>query len=214
MSRFRASVALASLVASLVMTAGVTSLSAEAASAAPNDPYPPTASALTVNRGTVRVGHSVRATGNGFNGDERVWITVLYHPLHGDHYTTVLQDYQIHANRRGRFSVRVRMYRPGTAIIEAYGVGSGRSASAPVRVIHTGHGPGGWVITRAGYTYSGEPTALSPATTSTLASPARNAGPTDPPAVTMAGLGMLALAGSALITRKTMRRRRKAATNG
>jgi hypothetical protein len=59
MSRFRASVALASLVTSLVMTAGVTTLSAEAASAAPNDPYPPTAPALTVNRGTVRVGGSV-----------------------------------------------------------------------------------------------------------------------------------------------------------
>jgi hypothetical protein len=213
MSRFRASVALASLVTSLVMTAGVTTLSAEAASAAPNDPYPPTAPALTVNRGTVRVGGSVRATGNGFRSHERVWITVLYHPLHWDHYTTV-QDYGIHANRNGRFSINVRMYLPGTAIIRAYGVRSGRSASAPVRVLRFGHGLGGWLITRAGYTYSGKPMAVSPVTTSTVASPPRKETPTDTPAVAVAGLGVLALAGSALITRKTMRRRRKAVTNG
>jgi len=214
MSRFRASVALASLVASLVMTAGVTTLSAEAASAAPNDPYPPTVPALTVNRGTVRVGSSVRATGKGFRSHERVWIAVLYHPLYWDHYTTVLQDYGVHANRNGRFSIKVRMYLPGTAVIKAYGVRSGRLASAPVRVLLFGHGLGGWMITRAGYTYSGRPMAVSPVTSSTVSSAPRNESPTGMPAVTLAGLGVLALAGSALITRNTIRRRRKAVPNG
>lgn len=209
MSRIRASVALASLVASLVMTAGVTTLSAEAASAAPHDPYPPAASALTVNRGTVRVGGSVRATGNGFRGHERVWVTVLYRPLYWDHYTTVLQNYGVHAGRNGKFSVSVRMYLPGTAIIKAHGVRSGRSASAPVRVLLFGHGMGGWLISRAGYTYSGKPEAVSPVITSMVASPPPTQTPTDTPAVAMAGLGVFALAGSALITRKTMRRRSK-----
>jgi hypothetical protein len=213
MSRFRASIALASLVASLVMTAGVTTLSTEAASAAPHDPYPPTASALTVNRGTVRVGSSVRATGNGFRSHERIRVTVLYRPLYWDHYTTVLQNYGIHAGRQGNFSVKVQMYLPGTAIIKAYGVRSGRSASAPVRVLLFGHGLGGWLISRAGYTYSGRPEAASPVITSTVASPAPAETPADPPAVALAGLGVFALVGSALITRRTMRRRRKAVVN-
>jgi hypothetical protein len=198
MSRLRASVAVASLVASLVMTAGVTIATTQSAVAAPTEPYPPTAPALTVNRGSVQVGNAVRASGNGFRPSERVLITILYRPPRWDHFETV-QSYDTHADRQGEFSVRAEMHLPGTAIILAQGIGSGRTASATVRVTRRGHGDGNWVITNAGYTVD----------TGSAAAPSKP-GSTSP-GIALAGLGVLALAGSAALTRRTMRRRRAAA---
>lgn len=143
MTRFRASVALASLVASLVMTVGGTLLPAEAASAvtAPHGPYPPTAPALTVNRGTVRAGSSVRASGNGFRSREWISIKVLYQTQHSSRQRAVLQS-RIYTNRRGGFSLNVRLSYAGTAIIQAYAGRTGRTASAAVRVLDVVHGHG------------------------------------------------------------------------
>src|SRR4051794_6760684 len=120
MSRIRAwGAALAGLAASMVMTAGLSAATTQAASAAPRAPYPPAASALTVNRGTVQIGGVVRATGHGFGKRETVRVTVLYKPLFWDHYTTVLQNYRTRTNRKGAFAVNVRMYLPGTAVVVA-----------------------------------------------------------------------------------------------
>jgi hypothetical protein len=194
MGRFRASVAFASLVASVVMTAGVTAATSQAATAAPNVPYPPAAPALTVNRGSVRAGASVKATGNGFRPSERIYVTILYRPpLWGP--ATSVQSYDAHADKKGSFAIRVEMRLPGTAIILAQGVRSGKTASATVRVTSNGHGDG-WTISPAGYT---TPTGTN--TTHTA------------PTVMLAGLGLLALAGSALITRGTIRRRRRVTAN-
>jgi hypothetical protein len=192
------------------MTAGVTTLTASAASAAPPQ-YPPTASALTVNRGTVRVGEAVRATGRGFGRNERVHVTVLYRSQHWDHYTTLFQSYSTRTNNKGKFSVNVRMHLPGTAIVRASGSRSGKSASAPVRVLLFsygnvfGHGHGGWSFTRAGYT---SPAGTTTATTA-VASPPRDKRPSPAAALAVAGLGAMALAGSVLITRRQVRRRRR-----
>jgi hypothetical protein len=193
MGRFRASVSFACLVASVVVTAGVTTATAQAASAAPAAPYPPAAPALTVNRGSVRAGDSVRATGNGFRPSERIYITILYRPpLWGP--ATSVQSYDTYATRKGTFSVWAEMHLPGTAVILAEGFRSGRSASATVRVTARGHGDGGWTIKKAAYT-------APPKQSDT------------PSGVLLAGLGALALAGSALITRGTMRRRRRSIQN-
>ena len=179
---------LASLVAALVMTAGVTAVTGTPAQAAPDDPYPPTASALTVNRGAVKVGASVRATGRQFSRNERIHLTVLYKPLNWDHYTTVLQNHRVRANGKGKFSVNVRMYLPGTAMIKARGLRSGKSAAAPVRVLLFGKGRDGWQITRAAHTPPAEPTTT--------------------PALALAGVTILALTGGTLITRRFSRRRK------
>ena len=218
MSRSRAWAVLASLVAWLVIAAGVTTLTTSAASAAPSPQYPPTASALTVNRGTVRVGEAVRATGRGFGKYERVYVTVLYRPTNWDHYTTLLQNYSARASRKGKFSISVRMHLPGTAIVQARGARSGKSASAPVRVLlfgpgglfgHGGlfgNGNSGWSMTPAGYTS----TSGTATTTSTVAAQPREEQPSSTPALAAAGLGVLGLAGSVVFTHRQMRRRRKA----
>jgi hypothetical protein len=208
MSRSRAWGVLASLVASLVMTAGVTTLTTSAASAAPQQ-YPPAASALTVNRGTVRVGEAVRATGRGFGRNEPVHVTVLYRPQHWNHDTTLFQSYSARTSSKGKFSVSVRMHLPGTAIVRAHGARSGKSASASVRVLLFGYGSvlghgkgGGWPFTRAGYVSSAN-------ATTAVAAPSQTQKPSNAPALAAAGLGATALAGSVLITRRQLRRRRK-----
>lgn len=193
MGRFRASLAFACLAASVVLTAGVTAATEQAAAAAPTAPYPPAAPALTVNRGSVRAGDSVRASGNGFRPSERIYITILYRPpLWGP--STSVQSYDTYATKKGTFSVWAEMHLPGTAVILAEGFRSGRSASATVRVTARGHGDGGWTIKKAAYT-----------------APPKQHG--TPPGALLAGLGALALAGSALITRGTMRRRRRSMQN-
>jgi hypothetical protein len=198
----------------LLMTAGVATLTTSAASAAPPQ-YPPTASALTVNRGTVRVGEAVRATGRGFGRNERVHVTVLYRPQHWDHYTTLFQSYSTRTSSKGKFSVSVRMHLPGTATVRAHGARSGKSASAPVRVLLFrygsvfGHantlGHGGWSFARAGYVASGDTATAA----SKVASPPRDEQPLNTPALAVAGLGAMAMAGTMLITRRQVRRRRK-----
>ena len=65
---------------------------------------------------------------------------MLYRPTHWDHYTSLFQRYSVRADRKGKFSVSVRLHLPGTAIVRAYGTRSGKSGSAPVRVLLFSHG--------------------------------------------------------------------------
>src|SRR5690349_12813816 len=65
---------LASMVAALAMMLGLT---ASAAQATPKH-YPPPPPSLVVDRGVVKAGASVRATGREFEGRERVFITVTF----------------------------------------------------------------------------------------------------------------------------------------
>jgi hypothetical protein len=103
------------------------------------------------------------------------------------------------------------MHLPGTAIVRARGARSGKSASAPVRVLLFSHGTvfghvsGGWPFLRAGYT---SPAGAASAPTAVASQP-RNEQPSNTPALAAAGLGAMALAGSVLITRRQVRRRRK-----
>jgi hypothetical protein len=207
MTRTRVWAVLAGLIASLVMTAGLSTMTAQSASAAPHGPYPPQPSTMTVNRGTVQVGGSVRVSGRGFGNRETVRVSVFYKPLFWDHYTSVLQDYRTRTDRRGGFSVSVRMVLPGRAVVIADGLRSGKGGSAPVRVLlfNQGHGNcncngGGWRITRAGYTYSGTaPVAMPVAVKPAPAEPDRT------PALAAAALGVVGLTGGVLIKRRRRR---------
>jgi hypothetical protein len=104
----------------------------------------------------------------------------------------------------------VRLHLPGTAIVRAHGARSGKTASAPVRVLlfsHGtvfGHGSGGWPFLRAGYT---SPAGAADAPATVVSAP-RDEQPSNTPALAAAGLGAMALAG-VLITRRQVRRRRK-----
>jgi hypothetical protein len=123
-------------------------------------------------------------------------VTVSYKPKNSRHWRTV-KTAVIRADRSGTFSVNVKMYSAGLVIITARGTNSHKSASAFVYVINKygGHG-GSWSIRSASYS---APLASKPAPESST------------PGLAVAGLGVLGVAGCALITSKTtVRHRRKA----
>ena len=72
MSRIRASTVLTTLVAMLAMLVGTVTLSATAASAAPKKHYPPPPPSLVVNKGVVKKGVTVKASGRTFAKREKV----------------------------------------------------------------------------------------------------------------------------------------------
>lgn len=194
MSRIRGSTVLATIVAMLVMAVGAVTLTPSAASASHKKHYPPPPPSLVVDRGVVKYGSTVRAFGRKYGSRERVYVTVSYKPNNSRHWRTV-RTAVVRTDRNGSFSIRIKLYNAGPVTITARG--SHQSASAFVYVIsnRSGHG-GGWSIRRASDT-----TPLS----GTPATPESNA-----PGLAAAGLGVLALAGSFLLTRRTIRRRRGA----
>ena len=196
MSRIRGSTLVATIVTMLVMAVGAITLSPTAASASPKKHYPPPPPSLTVDRGVVKSGTTIRATGRKYGSRERVYVTVSFKPSNARHWRTV-KTAVVRADRNGKFSIKIKVYSPGLVVITARGTSSRKSASAFVYVINKRGGHGGWWSIRPA-SYSA-PIASKPA-------------PASPhvPGLAVAGLGVLALTGCALVTRTTIRRRRKA----
>jgi hypothetical protein len=155
---------------------------------------------MVVNKGTVKVGVTVKATGRQYAGKELVTVTVTFTPKGSDTPKTVGKT-TVKADANGKIVVTVKTRAPGTAVITGKGTKSNKSASASVHIIDkTKGGQGGWTVKPASFT--GGPTGTS-VLTPVSATPGA-AG------VALAGLGALALIGSAIITRRTVRRRRQA----
>src|SRR3954471_1789958 len=109
MSRSRALAVLSSLVATLAMTVGVLTFTTGAASADPrghatgnHNQYPPVPPSLVVNKGVVKYGTSVRATGRNYAAKEKVYITVYFRPK-GSWKTRTVKTAAVRADRNGRF---------------------------------------------------------------------------------------------------------------
>ncbi len=195
MSRYRPFALLAALVAMLAAMVGV-ALTPGSASAAPN--YPPPPPSMVVNKGTVKAGVTVKATGRYFRGKEPVYVTVTF-TAKGSKKSKVVKKATVTANAKGQIVVTVKMSAPGTAVITGNGTKSKKSASASVHVIAKYKG-GGWTVKPASFT--GGPTGTSVLTP--VSATSGGAG------VALAALGAMALIGSAVITRRTVRRRRQA----
>ena len=194
MSRTRASTAFAAIATAVAIAAGTAAFTSVAATAAPKVHYPPPPPSLVVNRGVVKYGATVRATGVRYASREKVYITILFTPQ-GSHRTKVVKTAVAHTDRKGTFVINMRMTQPGVVIIKAIGKSSHKSASAFVNVISGKHGNGGWVIRNAAFTTgSASPTSTAPPGDAGLA---------------IAGLGVLGLAGSATFTHQAARRRRR-----
>jgi hypothetical protein len=203
MSRSRAWAALAAFVAMLAATLGVATLSPTAASAAPKVHYPPPPPSLVVNRGVVKYGVTVTATGRQFAGKEKVYLTVSYRAKGSNRWRTVKTS-GVRTDRKGKFVIGVKMSQPGQVIINAKGTQSHKGATAFVYVIDKKKGSGPWSIKRTAFSTGTTGTGTAVLTSSTR-TPSDNAG------LAIAGLGVMALAGSAVVARTTIRRRRKAA---
>ena len=160
MSRIRASTVLGTLVATLAMMAGIVTLSPTAASAtpyaSPKKHYPPPPPTLTVDRGVVKYGVTVRATGRRYAAREKVHVTVVYRPKGSYHWRTV-KTAVVRADHKGRFVIRVKMYRPGLVVIKAKGTQSRQYAAAAVYVIDRKKGHGYWSVRPASYTAAPPP---------------------------------------------------------
>jgi hypothetical protein len=209
MRRFRVSALLATLVATVALTIGTALAGAQPAAATPRH-YPPPPPRLTSNKGVVKYGVAVRVRGHQYQQRERVIVTVRLKARGSNSFRTVSR-YSTSADRRGDFTSYVRMARPGTVIIEATGSRSRGSASVLVFVIDKRKGHGGWTLRRVASTENtGATVAQAGATT---ASPARQPA-SDTAAVAVAALAAMSLAGSVLITRRIVRRRRKAPVAG
>jgi hypothetical protein len=130
-----------------------------------------------------------------------VYITVSYRAK-GSHRWRTVKRAVVRADRGGTFVVNVRMYQAGIVVIRAFGTKSHQDAAAYVYVVDKHKGGGYWSI---------RPAALStadtgPSQTALTPRPTTSSGGAG---LALAGLGVLALAGSAVITGQTVRRRRK-----
>lgn len=212
MTRSRVSAVFSAVVATVAMTMGLLAFTTGAASADPrghsngyHNHYPPPPPSVVVNKGVVKYGVTVKATGRKYAAKEKVYITV-YFKAKGSNKVKVVKTATVYADKNGKFTVNVKMSKAGIAIISAKGKTSRKSAQAAVYVINKKNGSGGWTIKPVSYT-----TGLTGpgAGTTTLTSTPQSA-PEGGAGLALAGLGIVALAGSAVVTRKTIRRRRAA----
>ncbi|MFI5494883.1 hypothetical protein [Actinoplanes sp. NPDC051859] len=200
MSRNRAIAFLTSVIAALAMSLGLTAFTATAASATPKVHYPPPPPSLVVNKGVVKYGVSVRATGRKYAKKEKVTVTVTFRKKGSTKWKTIKVS-TVRTDSNGKFTYNLKAFAAGVLIITAKGKNSRKSASAAVYVIDKKKG-GGWNIRRASFT-AGGPAGIGGTAVTPASSPADSNGAW----LAVAGLGVLALAGSTVVTRRTMRRR-------
>jgi hypothetical protein len=203
MSRYQAFARAASLAAMMVVaTVGVATLTPGSASATPGGSataaaaYPPPPPNMVVNKGTVKAGVTVKATGRSYKSKEKVYVTVTFTPK-GSKKSKVVKTATVKVDSKGKFVIAVKMKAPGTVVITGKGLTSKKSASATVHVINKHKGNGGWVIVPASFS-----------TGTTAGTPVLVSSESGPAGIALAGLGALALLGSAAVTRQTIRRRR------
>jgi hypothetical protein len=215
MSRSRALAVLSSVVATLAMTVGVLAFTSGTASADPrghsygyHNHYPPTPPSLVVNKGVVKYGVSVKATGRKYAKKEKVYITV-YFRAKGSHRVKVVKTATVWTDKNGKFSINIKMSRPGTVLISAKGKTSRKTAVAAVYVVDKRNGSGSWSIRPVAYStgLTGPGAGAGPTTLTSTEQSTSSGGA----GLAIAGLGVLGLAGSAVLTRQTIRRRRGSA---
>ena len=214
MSRSRASAVLSSLIATLALTVGFLAFTSGAASAAPRENhsfgwhnhYPPVPPSLVVNKGVVKYGTTVKATGKRYAKKEKVYVTVYFTPK-GSHRTKIVKTATVWTDKNGTFRINIKMSKPGTVIIAAKGKTSRKTATAAVWVINKHKGGGGWSVKPVSYTTGlTGPGGGTGVTTLTPASQPSTGGGAE---LAVAGLGVLGLAGSAALTGQAIRRRRR-----
>jgi hypothetical protein len=164
--------------------------------------YPPPPPSVVIHHGVVKKGATVRAIGRKYKARERVIIIVRFKPKGSNSYR-IIRTTSVRADRNGRFFYSVRAIRAGTMVITAVGRFSRQSASAFVLVIDKrkwGRGRG-WAM---------EPVAFTSGSGAVAAAPKSEAPAGDVAGLAIAGLAMMTIAGGALVTQRTVRRRRKA----
>jgi hypothetical protein len=209
MSRNKASAFLLTVFAAVAMTLGLTAGAASAAPATKPTPpkptvftnhtkYPPLPPSYVVNKGVVKRGVTVKTTGRMYGKKEKVVITVNFKPKGSNRFRTV-KTTAVKTDKNGKFIYSLKLPSAGIVIITAAGKTSRKAASVSVYVIDKKKG-GGWDFRRASFT-----TAVPARVSDAPAQPVNNnAG------LALAGLGVLALAGSTLVTRRVVRRRQGA----
>jgi hypothetical protein len=200
MSRTRASAVFAALVTILAMAAAAVTLTPAVASASRRTHYPPPPPSLMVRPGSVKQNTTVHVTGSQYAKREKVYVTITY-PAQ-PHRRPAVKTTVVNTGRSGTFSLNLRMTEIGRAAIKARGGNSRKSATALV-VVTSSHGHDQKLRRMALATGLEAPssTGLTPASA------------TPPPAdrgLAIAGLGVLVLVGTAVITGRATRRRRKA----
>lgn len=185
MSRNRAVALLTSVAASLALAVGSLAVSATAAQAAPG-PYPAVPPTMTVNKAVVKYPVAIKATGRKYHAGERVTVTISYKRKGTSKYKTVKTS-SVRADGKGKFLYYLLTFGPGIVKVTGTGTFSKKSASASIFVID-------------------KKKKLTPWKPVSLQAPVeqRNNGAW----LAAAGIGVLALAGSAAVTRRTIRRRK------
>jgi hypothetical protein len=198
MGRIRASALLATMAVMLSTLVGAT-----AASAHPGRPghpvvhYPPPPPSLVINRGVVKIGVTVRASGHQFRAHERVTVVISYKPKWSTRSRT-LRVVSVYTDRNGNFSYYLRTGGAGYVQITATGRSSHQSASASVFVIDK---------RKFGRSVAMRPAAFTGAAPTATAAPDKS----NTNELAVVGLAVMVMTGGALVTQRTIRRRRNAA---
>jgi hypothetical protein len=181
----------------VAMLAGAATFTSTAASAATHTNYPPLPPKLVVNKGKVKQNSTVHVTGRKYVNREKVYVTITY-PRQG-HRRPVVRTVTVYANRSGTFSLNLRLTGVGRVSIKARGAKSRKSATVYVTVVK-----------KRGRSWDFRSAVLPIGTGSTGSTgPATATQPAQDRGLAIAGFGVLALLGSAVITRQATRRRRR-----
>jgi len=197
MSRSRASAVFAALVTMVAILAGAATFTSAAASAAPPTNYPPVKPVLTVQRaGQTHVGSLIYIKGASYARGEKV-TAIVYYPKQGRKWAWT-RKITTYANGDGRFRFGLRLAGAGRVAIKATGASSRRSGTIYINVKKSGRN---WDFRASSFATGVDSPGSAGLTPATL--------PADDRGLAIAGFGVLALLGSAVITRQVTRRRRK-----
>jgi hypothetical protein len=199
MSRTRASAVFAALVTILAMAAAAVTLTPAAASATRRTHYPPPPPSLMVRPGSVKQNATVHVTGGKYANRERVSVTITYPGQ--PHRRPVVKTIVVKVGRSGTVSFNLRMTEIGRATITARGSNSHKSATAFV-LVKASHGHN-QKFRRMALAVGPETPGSTGLTPTTATAPSAGRG------LATAGLGVLILIGTAVITGHATRRRRK-----